>query len=208
MDTIAPQAFGAGSAVAVGLTAQRALISAAVLLVPTAPLWLCARDLLVAMGQPPEVAALAQIYMWLLLPGLAPFAVFEVSRKFLYAQGIQWPPLPAACVGLASHPLWLYLASALLGPLGAPLAPCLTYLTMAVTLGALIRWRVPRAAAAWPRRGQRRLLWRDRKAWRHFAVTSLAALLSLTEWLFWEAVCFRAGALGVLPLAAYSIGYR
>ena len=31
------------------------------------------------------------------------------------------------------------------GPSGAPLAPCLTYATMAVTLLAIIRWRVTHA---------------------------------------------------------------
>ena len=173
--------FGAGNAVGVGLTAQRALLTALALLVPTVPLWIWASEILVALGQPAEVAALAQHYMLLLLPGLAPFAVFEVARKYVYAQGLLWPPLPAACVGLASHALWLRAASALLGPSGAPLAPCLTYTTMAVTLLAIIRWRVPQAAAAWPRgAAQRAQLWRDRRAWRHFLTTSFSG--KVVEW--------------------------
>ena len=200
MDTIAPQAFGAGNAVGVGLTAQRALLTGLALLVPTAPLWIFATEILTALGQPPDVAALAQRFMLLLLPALPPFAVFEVARKYVYAQDIQWPPLPAAVIGLASHALWLRVTSAALGPAGAPLAPCLTYSTMALILLALIRWRLPQAAAAWPRTpGQRRLLWRDRRAWRHFLATSAASLLSLTEWLFWEFVCFRAAGWSKRP---------
>ena len=55
--------------------------------------------------------------MLLFLPGLAPFAIFEIMRKFLYAQSVQWPPLPAACVGLLSHALWLELTTRALGAL-------------------------------------------------------------------------------------------
>jgi len=208
MDTIAPQMFGAGNVVGVGLTAQRALLTALAFLVPTIPLWIWASEILVALGQPPEVAALARRYMLLLLPALAPFSIFEVARKYVYAQGVLWPPLPAACGGLASHALWLHLTTKLLGPLGAPLAPCLTYATMALALLAIIRWRVPHAVAAWPRSAaQRAQLWRDRRAWRYFLTTSVSALLALTEWLFWEFVCMRVGQLGVVPLAAYTVGY-
>ena len=207
MDTIAPQSFGAGNLVGVGLTALRALLTAFAFLLPTAPLWLYSSEILVALGQPPEVAAVARWNMLLLLPGLVPFAIFEVARKFVYAQGLQWPPLPAACVGLVSHALWLEVACALLGEDGAMLAPFFTFSTMALVLVLLIRFRLPATVAAWPRADQRRLLFTDAKAWRHFLVTSVASLLSLTEWLFWEFVCFRAGALGTLPLATYSIGY-
>eukprot|EP00966_Prymnesium_polylepis_P000756 17048-Prymnesium_polylepis.4 len=113
MDTIAPQCFGAGNPLGVGLTAQRALITALVFLLPTAPLWIFATEILVAFGQPLDVAILARRNMLLLLPGLAPFAIFEVGRKYVYAQDIQWPPLPAACIGLVSHALWLEVAGAL-----------------------------------------------------------------------------------------------
>jgi len=111
-------------------------------------------------------------------------------------------------VGLASHALWLELTSRLLGPSFVPLAPCLTYTTMALTLILIITQRLPPATrAAWPTRHQRRLLWRDRAAWGHFIRTTTASLLTLTEWLFWEVVCFRVGSLGKLPLATYTTGY-
>lgn len=206
MDTIAPQNFGAGNAVGVGLTALRAVITAPAFLLPTVPLWIFAREILTALGQPPDVAALAQTNMLMLLPSLAPWLVFEVSRKFVYAQDVQWPPLPAAVIGLATHPVWLEMTRGF-GPSGPMLAPLFTFSVMAAVLVALIRWRVPRAAAAWPRAEGRAALFGDRKAWRHFLATSAASLFSLTEWLFWEAVCFRVGALGTIPLSAYSVGY-
>ena len=111
-----------------------------------------------------------------------------------------------AVIGLATHPVWLEMTRGF-GPSGPMLAPLFTFSVMAAVLVALIRWRVPRAAAAWPRAEGRAALFGDRKAWRHFLATSAASLFSLTEWLFWEAVCFRVGALGTIPLSAYSVGY-
>lgn len=213
MDTIAPQAFGSGNLIGVGLTAQRAFLVALLLLVPTTPLWICAKPILLALGQDAEVARIAARYMVLLLPGLIPFVVFEIARKFLYAQGsamaLRLPPLWAAALGLAGHPLWLRLwCSGALGYMGAPLALSTTYLVQALLLVILIRWRLPHAHVAWPRGPeQRAALWRDRAAWRHMASTSVASLCSLSEWLFWEYVCFRVGLLGAAPLAVYGIAY-
>lgn len=43
--------FGAGNVVGVGLTAQRALLTALAFLVPTIPLWIWASEILIALGQ-------------------------------------------------------------------------------------------------------------------------------------------------------------
>ena len=210
LDTIAPQAYGAGNKQGVGLAAQRALLLSACFLLPTAPLWVFAHPILVALGQPPDVARFSARYMRLLLPGLAPYAIFEAARKFVYAQNLRSPPLLSAAVGLASHFLWLEVwCWALDVGVGAPLALCSTYATMAVVMIAHIRcgWRMPHAFEAWPRGAQRHLLLRDRAAWRLMLTTSLSALLSLSEWLFWEVNCFRVGQFGTVPLASYSIAY-
>ena len=209
LDTIASQAYGAGNTIGVGLAAQRALLSAVILVLPTAPLWIWNTEIFVMLGQPHEVAELASKCMRLMLPGLVPFVLFEAARKFLYAQGVFSPPLLAAAVGLASHAVWLELLchAVGLGASGAPLALCCTYLTMALVLVVHIRLLLPVAARAWPRDVGAAGLWSDRAAWRHFAWTSASSLISLTEWLFWEFVCLRVGALGTLPLSTYTVGY-
>ena len=210
MDTIAPQAFGAGNKPGVGLAFQRAIILAIVFLLPTAPLWIYAEAILAALGQPPDVARFGAQYMRLLLPGLLPFAIFEAARKFVYAQGLRTPPVFSACLGLAALFVWLEVWCALLGVrAGAPVALSCTYATLAAALLAHIRsgWRMPAAMACWPRGVHRQLLWTDRVAWRHMIVTSLSALVSLSEWLFWEVNCFRVGQMGTIPLATYSIAY-
>ena len=145
MDTIAPQAFGAGDKPGVGLCSQRAIILSAVFLLPTVPLWVLAESILVALGQPPDVAAFGALYMRLLLPGLLPFAVFEAARKFVYAQELRTPPLLAATIGLCAHYFWLELWCALVGvAIGAPIALSCTYATLTIAMLAHIRsgWRM------------------------------------------------------------------
>ena len=213
MDTIAPQAYGAGHEAGVGLAALRAIITCCLFLLPASPLWVFARPLLVAFGQPAAVAQFGAEYMRLMLPGLPPFFLFELTRKVLYAQSstdatrLRMLPLIAGVVGLVAHFIWLRLFDAL-GWRGAPLALNCSYVTLALTLAALIRAVAPHAlTSVWPRALERRLLLRDRAAIKHFLSTSAAALLSLSEWLFWEFVCFRVGTLGELTLAAYGIAY-
>jgi MATE family multidrug resistance protein len=206
MDSVAPQAFGAGNIVGVGLAAQRALLLSFLFMLPTIPLWIHAEGLLTAMGQPDEVALLATSFMRHMLPGLFPYALFEAIRKFLYAQGESWemrgPPLYAALVALAAHAAFLELFSPM-GFLGAPVALSCTYLTMSLTLFLLVRFRRPAALAAWPATPeQQRRLWRDGPAAKRFLAVALASLVSLSEWLFWEVVCFRVGTFGTLQVTA------
>ena len=211
METIAPQAFGAGNPVGVGLASQRAFLLAVLFLLPTLPVWIYAEDIMVALGQPPGVAEFGKTYMRLLAPGLLPFLTFEIARKFVYAQECtRIPPLVAAGVGLCTHFGWLELWCRSIGVAhGAPIALSCTYLTMALILVVLIAWRVPRAVDAWPRHAHtQRLLWTDLAGWRHFFSTSAAALLTLTEWLFWEVTAFRVGRFGTVPFAAYSVAYN
>ena len=176
------------------------------------PLWYLAEQILRRFGQPAGVASFGAVYMQLLLPGLLPLLVFEVARKFLYAQeSSRIPPLGAALGGLLSLPMWLALwcgGTPLGVTRGAPVALSCSYATMAVVLVGHIRYRMPRAVDAWPRLAHsRRLLWTDLAGWRHFAATALAALVSLTEWLFWEVTAFRVGRFGTIAFAAYSVAY-
>lgn len=208
MDTIAPQAYGAGNLPGVGLAGQRAVLLALVFVLPTIPLWLYARGILVLLGQPADVAGLAAHYMYCLMPGLLPLVVFEALRKALYAQQLRRPPLAAAAIAVASHFGWLEVWCRAVGVFtGAPLALSCSYGTLALAQIIHVRFFCQQAHCAWPRGAQRALLLRDRSAWKHFLTTSLAAMLSLSEWLFWELSAFHVGTLGTLPLAAYSIGY-
>jgi MATE family multidrug resistance protein len=213
MDSIAPGAFGANAFSEVGLSAQRAMLLSLAFLLPAMPLCVYAEPLLVGLGQPAEVARLATRFMRLMSLGLPPYAAFQVLRKFLYAQGgnnPKWtrtPPLIAALIGLASHGVWLTLGVRTLGFDGGPLATSLSYLTMAASLAVLTARSADVHANTWPRGTTQARLWTDGAAWRRLLGYAFPALGTLSEWLFWEVVCFRVGTFGTVSLAAYSTAY-
>ena len=206
LDTVAPQAWGAGHRAEVGLSTQRAFITAILFLLPAMALWSYAEDILLALGQPPRASELAASYLQVLLPALPIQAVFESSRRFLYAQSIRWPPLLAAAIGTALHPLWLTLLVDRIGFTGGPLAILCTHTVFMLLLLSYILLVRPHHPSSWP--GVRPIaLIRDRRACMRFLTLSLAGLLALSEWLFWEVVCFRAGRFGRVPLAVHGTAY-
>jgi MATE family multidrug resistance protein len=206
MDTIAPQAFGAGRYAEVGLTAQRAFVTTLLFLLPASLLWAFAERALIALDQPPATATLAATFLRALIPVLPINAIFESTRRFLYAQERSMPPLYAALLGLASHFLWQELLVGAFGLVGGGLACVATHCTMTVALLLHLRFRRAYDPRTWP--GVRpRLLCRDRRAARRFLSLSVAGILSLSEWVFWEFVCFRAGRFGAVALAVHGTAY-
>lgn len=206
MDSVAPQAFGGGRFVDVGLAAQRSVLTALLFLTPMAIVWFYAERLLMALGQPANAARLATTFVHALIPALPISAIFEASRKFLYAQDVSRPPLYAALFALVLHPLWLELLCRAFGFVGGPLALLVTHSTMCVGLISLCAWRKPHKPGTWPGIRLRRLV-SDRRACIRFLTLSLAALGSLSEWIFWEFVCFRVGRFGPIQLAANGVAY-
>ena len=206
MDSVAPQAFGSGRLSEVGLAAQRSVVTALIFLAPAVLVWIFVEQVLVVLGQPAMAARLATSFLHTLIPALPFNAVFEAARRFLYAQNVAQPPLYAALVGLVLHPFWLEALIGAFGFIGGPLAMLTTYATMCIGLLVLCTWRKPHANGTWPGIRLGRLLSDRRACWKFFGL-ALAALSSLSEWVFWEFVCFRVGRFGPLPLAANGVAY-
>ena len=214
LDTVAPQAFGAGNLEQVGIACQRAVGFALLLLVPVAVLlWSHAEQILIALGQEPAVAAFATRYLLALSPALPVLAVFESARRFLYAQEQPLPPLQACLVGVVAYFAWIEIGlAATSDPVGAAIAIVCTHLTMLVALLLLLAFRRPHEPKTWPGvpfvTGWRlRAVVCDRRANLRFAKLTASAAVVMTEWLFWEFTCFWVGRLGAVPLAVHSIAY-
>ena len=206
MDSVAPQAFGAGRLPEVGLAAQRSVATALLFLLPVPFVWAYAEPLLFWLGEPDESARLATTFVQALAAALPLASVYEANRRFLYAQDVTRPPLYAALLALALHPLWQELLVRRVGFAGGPLALLVTQATMTFGLLGFCAVRRPHAPGTWP--GLRPLqLLRDTRAARRFVGLALAALLVLSEWLFWEFVCFRVGRFGEVPLAVHGVAY-
>jgi MATE family multidrug resistance protein len=152
LETLGAQAFGAGNFRRVGVVTQRAAVVLAVAAVPVASLWINVQPLLLALRQPPAVAALMQRYMTVLVCGLVPYFGFETLRRFLQVQQVVSPMLVATCVGDAVHPLLCLVLhdTAGLGLVGVAWATVTTSWIMLFTLLGHLVWFRPHHPGTWP----------------------------------------------------------
>ncbi|KAJ8604687.1 hypothetical protein CTAYLR_006541 [Chrysophaeum taylorii] len=108
MDTLAPQAVGAGKNKLLGVYVQRGGLVLGVLLVPIACAGTFAGSILRGLGQPPEVAHRAGEYVRWSLPSLPCFWAFELVRKVFHAFGIVRPLVWIGVASTLSHCVLAY----------------------------------------------------------------------------------------------------
>ena len=85
LDPVVAQAVGAGDEAAIGRAAQRGLLLAAGLSIPTCLLLLTARRFLTWIGEPPAIIPDAAVFARIMIPGVLPFFAFVVFRQTLQA---------------------------------------------------------------------------------------------------------------------------
>lgn len=207
LESLASQAVGAGRHAEVGLLTQTCALGCAALLAPALGLWWHAAPLLVALGQPAGVAALAQRFLRVYAAGVPAFSAFEIGRRFLGCQGVMLPLVPiTAAVAWGVHPALLGAASrAGLGFDGLALATVGSMWALcALSLGYTCA-RAPHDPRTWPGLAPRAALAPRRVG--TFVRLALPGVLGMSEWWFWEATCFVVGVLGEGALAAHAIAY-
>lgn len=88
LETLASQAFtGSGIKHQVGLFSQRAAILSMMSILPTICICLNSHWLLLALGQDPELAHMASIYLYYYILVIPAFVLNEIAKKFLTVQG-------------------------------------------------------------------------------------------------------------------------
>lgn len=161
---LAAQALGARKRRDVRRTVRQGLWIAALLAALLIPPLTQGGAILAALGQSPDVAALAGNYLrwaaWMLAPALA----FVVLRSFLSAHGDTRVVLVATLIGVGVNALGNY--ALMFGAFGLPrlemtgagISTVATHCAMTLTLAAYVRWRWRRYAlfarfhrADWPR---------------------------------------------------------
>ena len=208
MDPLVSQAHGEGDGEAAGLALQRGLIVAALVSVPLALLWLSTGSILLAFGQQPEVAELAQAYMLARLPSAFGFNLFIAMRQYLASRTLTRPAMWVMflCNVLNVFLNWVLIFGNLgapeLGLVGAGIATGLTNVALPLVLWAwILRFRLHEGA------------WRPWDA-RSFSPKGLTRFFSLGApvgvQLALEANAFTlammmVGWMGVLELAAHQI---
>jgi len=88
LDTLCAQAYGSGHKHLVGLQLQRMTYMLWLLLLPIASLWWFSEHVLSSIIPDPAVAALAGLYLRVLILGTPGVAAFESGKRFVQAQGL------------------------------------------------------------------------------------------------------------------------
>ena len=88
LDTLCPQAYGSGNKVLVGLQMQRMIYFLWIMTIPIGVIWLAGTHILEAVVPEKETAALAGLYLKVVLFGAPGYAIFESGKRFAQAQGL------------------------------------------------------------------------------------------------------------------------
>lgn len=215
-DTLMPRAYGHQHHRELGRLSLRAVVACSALLAPAV---ICLSQtafieyLFTSLGkQDATVAKLAaQNWIPIFLWGVPPNMIFRVLQRFYVAQHKPWPPAYASVIPtLILHRIFLNILIPLQGVEGSAYAIVLTqWSTLFFLLLQLVlnpthqRESLPDILSF--------SYWKEALALEplgQFLHLSLGGVVSLSEWWFWEAMCFVAGSFGVVALCAHTIAYN
>ncbi|MED6262196.1 hypothetical protein ATANTOWER_016007 [Ataeniobius toweri] len=198
-DTLVSQTFGGKNLLEVGVILQRSIIILLLFCLPCWGLLINAQPILLCVGQDPEVARLAQLYITSFLPAVPAIFLHNLQVSYLQNQGIILPQLYTAALAnianVATNYLFLYWLN--LGVSGSAAANTLSQIYICSFLFAYIRWKKLHA-----------------KTWEGWSVESLqewgsymklaipSTLMKCFEWWVYELGGFFAGMLSEDELAA------
>mmetsp|Transcript_15317 Transcript_15317/g.20195 ORF Transcript_15317/g.20195 Transcript_15317/m.20195 type:complete len:526 (+) Transcript_15317:225-1802(+) len=210
-DTLMPRAFGAKRYAEIGRLAIRVFVVCALILVLPYILLLGFIDkIFVTLGQDEFISSMASVWLRFYCLGVPFTILFRLIQRFLAAQHIVLPTLYSSALGsFLIHPLLLRYLIPSLGFVGSGLVIVITQCVQAFLLLFYLRVSPIHHPLSWPG-----LSWSyflesiQLEPMMQFLKLSLGGVLSLTEWWFWECVCFMAGHLGVIPLCIHTIAYN
>ncbi len=205
LDALVSQAHGANDQARVARSCRQGLVLAVLLAIPLSVAMWSLEGVLLFLGQKPEIAAPAAVYLRALIPGAAAFLLFFALRQTLQAMSIVRPALLAMVAAnlvnvVANYALVFgHFGFPALGVLGSAYA---TSLSRWVLLGGVV-------LAAWPvlRRSLlvRRLAVAPGLLMRMLALgVPIGVQLSLEIWLFVTVALFM-GRFGASELAAHQV---
>jgi len=218
-DTLAPRAVGANRFAEVGYLATRGSVMCILFLFPMVFVWWNMEGTLVALGQVPATAKLAAEWLRVYMLSLPPLILFNVIQRVLNCQEIVLPLVGiAAFLAVFIHPLLLYFLVHSHGLVGSAIAFCITNVAQ-VSLAFLymIKFK-PHHPDTF--RAETHLSWLTRankvsfeatfnvNAMKEFLKLGAGGILTMSEWVFWEVVCFTAGRFGVIQLATHTVAYN
>lgn len=204
LDTLLPAAWASGQPQMVGLWSQRMLVVTAVTIIPVLMIWFNAESVLLLLGQDPEVAHLAGVYLKWASLGLPAYAFNCVSRRYFQSQGLFVVPTRVILVVSPINAVLNYVLvwgpePVRIGFIGAPIATSISF--NLISISSVIYG----------------VFYIEKTAWhpvsrRCFSDLGLLVRLGLcgvgqiaSAWWSWELVGLAASLLGPATLAAQSV---
>ena len=211
-DTLMPRAYGEGQYSEVGHLAIRGFVVCFFLLIPPLiPLCFYMDWVYDMLGQNKLASQLASEWIRVYLLGVPAMLLFRVLQSFLNAQHSVMPMAWAAMISsFIIHPIVLHIMVKHFGFLGSGFAVSITQTCMGLILVLILKFKPSYyLPETWPVVSIASV--NDALAMRPiqmFLALSLGGVLSLSEWWFWETVCFMVGTFGIVPLCVHTIAYN
>ncbi|XP_074270118.1 protein DETOXIFICATION 40-like isoform X2 [Silene latifolia] len=103
VETLCGQAYGANKYDMLGIYMQRSTILLTVTAIPLTMVYIFSKDILLILGEPEDIASMAQIFILGLIPQIFAYACNFPIQKFLQAQSIVFPSAYISVAALVFH---------------------------------------------------------------------------------------------------------
>ncbi|XP_038817685.1 multidrug and toxin extrusion protein 1-like [Salvelinus namaycush] len=201
-DTLVSQTFGGRNLQRVGVILQRSVLILLLFCLPCWAMLLNTQSILLALGQEPEVARIAQLYVIAYLPAVPAIFLHQLQASYLQNQGIILPQMyTAAAANIANvvtNYILLYWMD--LGVVGSAAANTLSQLYICSFLFAYICWKKlhVKTWGGWTTEAL--------QEWGSYMKLAIPSTLMLCfEWWIYELGGFLAGMLSEVDLAAQHV---
>ncbi|KAE8375028.1 mate-domain-containing protein [Aspergillus bertholletiae] len=201
LDTLCAQAYGSGRKKLVGLQMQKMVFFLCTITIPIAVLWFFADKILMKIVPEKDVAALAGLYLKVVILGAPGYACFESGKRYVQAQGLFSASLYVLliCAPLNAFMNWLFVWKFQWGFVGAPIAVAITDNLMPLFLFLYVY--LIDGAECWNGFTTKAL-----RNWGPMIRLALPGLVMVeAECLAFEVLTLASSYLGTTPLAAQSV---
>nr|KYP72869.1 Protein TRANSPARENT TESTA 12 [Cajanus cajan] len=103
VETLCGQAYGANKYEMLGIYMQRAIIVLSITGIPLTVVYIFCKPLLLLLGEPPELASVAAVFVYGLIPQIYAYAVNFPIQKFLQSQSVVAPSTYISAATLLLH---------------------------------------------------------------------------------------------------------
>ncbi|CAG97981.1 MATE family efflux transporter [Kluyveromyces lactis] len=140
LDTVCPQAYGAGKYNMVGLYFQRGVAISFLFAVPVIAFWYNSEYVLSFLVEDADVVHIAAVYLRIMILSLPGYIIFECGKKYLQAQGdfVTGQNILFVCAPLNILLNYLFVLKYKFGYIGSPISMVLSYTLMGLTIVAYI----------------------------------------------------------------------